>query len=58
MQEKQKQISVPEWIEKAIQEEASKHHRAWMREALAMLEAVLRERGYGEVDPRSFSRRT
>ena len=48
MSEKQKQISVPSWIEKAIQEEAKRNHRAWMREALAMLEAGLLEKGYGE----------
>ena len=48
MKEKAKQINVPGWIENAIQEQATKNHRAWMREALAMLEAGLREKGYGE----------
>jgi len=44
MSEKQKAIYLEEWLIEAIQREAEKHHRSWMREVQAILEEVIFDR--------------
>jgi len=44
MSEKQKAIYLEEWLIEAIQREADKHHRSWMREVQAILEEVIFDR--------------
>ena len=44
MKEKRKFIPLPEWIESAIREQAKIHHRAWSREAVAILEEMFQDK--------------
>jgi hypothetical protein len=46
--EKAKQVLVPDWIDRAVNQERRKHRRAWNREAMFILEAQLKRLGYKE----------